>query len=183
MTSISCSLWWQKLNWWVIEIPLLYFHYYRCIMFTVCLSLQEKYKEKVFKRHDEGFNCQNESIDDRTVYANKTRKAHGRWDRCSVLFNFVNARYHTSYYYWLFFWRYALFDGVVDSMKAMPLRESSSSQSFGLTPLVSQIHLNYDAMKISLEWRKTCWRQNKKTIETHESGSMLSTHRCKRLWR
>jgi hypothetical protein len=45
------------------------------------------------------------------------------------------------------FLRYALFDGVVDSREAMPPRGSSSSQSSGLTPRVSQIHLNYVVME------------------------------------
>jgi hypothetical protein len=36
---------------------------------------------------------------------------------------------------------------VVDSLEVMPLRGSSSSQSSGLTPRVSQIHLNYEAME------------------------------------
>jgi hypothetical protein len=35
-------------------------------------------------------------------------------------------------------------------MEAMPPRGSSSSQSFGLTPRVSQIHLNYEAMENQL---------------------------------
>jgi hypothetical protein len=45
------------------------------------------------------------------------------------------------------FLRYALFDGVVDSREAMPPRGSSLSQSSGLTPHVSQIHLNYVVME------------------------------------
>jgi hypothetical protein len=43
-----------------------------------------------------------------------------------------------------------LFDGVVDSKEAMPPRGSSSLMSFGLTPCVSQIHLNYEMMKNQL---------------------------------
>jgi hypothetical protein len=49
-----------------------------------------------------------------------------------------------------FFLMYALFDGVVDSRETMPLRGSSSSQSFGLMPHVSQIHLNYEVIKNQL---------------------------------
>jgi hypothetical protein len=45
---------------------------------------------------------------------------------------------------------YAMFDGVVDSREAMPLRGSSSFQSSCLTPCVSKIHLNYEAMKNQL---------------------------------
>jgi hypothetical protein len=36
----------------------------------------------------------------------------------------------------------------------MPLRGSSSSQSTGLTPRVSQIHLNYEAMENQLSTMK-----------------------------
>jgi hypothetical protein len=36
-----------------------------------------------------------------------------------------------------FFCRFALFDGVLDSREAMPLRRSSSSTSSSLTPHVS----------------------------------------------
>jgi hypothetical protein len=65
-------------------------------------------------------------------------------------FNFVNARYETSYYYRFHFYRFALFDGVLDSMEAMSLRRSSSSTSSGLTSRVSQIHLNYETMENQL---------------------------------
>jgi hypothetical protein len=67
-------------------------------MFTVCFSLQEKYVEQVVKVHSEGFDWQNEPIDGRAIYASGGAKAHGRWDRWSVLFYFVNARYDTSCY-------------------------------------------------------------------------------------
>jgi hypothetical protein len=46
-----------------------------------------------------------------------------------------------------FFWRFALFDGVLHSREAMPPRWSSSSTSSGLTPHVSRIHLNYESME------------------------------------
>jgi hypothetical protein len=39
---------------------------------------------------------------------------------------------------------------VVDSREAMLLRGSSSSQSFGVTPHASQIHLNYERMENEL---------------------------------
>jgi hypothetical protein len=48
------------------------------VTFTVCFSLQEKYKEEVIKKHSEDFDWQNEPIDDQAVYANIKRKAHGR---------------------------------------------------------------------------------------------------------
>jgi hypothetical protein len=46
-----------------------------------------------------------------------------------------------------FFLRFALFDGVLDSKEAMPSRQCSLSTSSGLTPRVSQIHLNYESME------------------------------------
>jgi hypothetical protein len=49
-----------------------------------------------------------------------------------------------------FFWRFTLFDGVLDSREAMLLRQSSSSTSSGLTPHVSHIHLNYVSMENEL---------------------------------
>jgi hypothetical protein len=49
-----------------------------------------------------------------------------------------------------FFCRFALFDGVLDSREGMSSRRSSSSTSFGLTPRVSQIHLNYELMQNEL---------------------------------
>jgi hypothetical protein len=49
-----------------------------------------------------------------------------------------------------FFWRFALFDGVLDSREAMPSRWSSSSKSSDLMPRVSQMHLNYESMQDEL---------------------------------
>jgi hypothetical protein len=49
-----------------------------------------------------------------------------------------------------FFGRFALFDGVLDSREAMPPRRSSSSMSSGLTPRISQIHVNYEVMENDL---------------------------------
>jgi hypothetical protein len=49
-----------------------------------------------------------------------------------------------------FFWRFALFDGVLDSKEAMPPRQSSSSTSSSLTPRVPQIYLNYESMQNEL---------------------------------
>jgi hypothetical protein len=40
-------------------------------------SLQEKYLDKVIKKHGEGFNWENEPIDDKAVYADRGRKTHG----------------------------------------------------------------------------------------------------------
>jgi hypothetical protein len=41
--------------------------------------------------------------------------------------------------------------GVMDSREVMPPRRSSSSTSSGLTPHVSQIHLNYQMMENQLK--------------------------------
>ncbi len=89
------------------------------VTFIICFSLKEKYKEEVVKKYGEGFNYGEEPKDGRVVYDSGGRKAHRWWDRCIVLFNFMNVRYDTSYYCWLLFWRFALFDGVLDSREAM----------------------------------------------------------------
>jgi hypothetical protein len=47
------------------------------ITFIICFSLQEKYKEEVFKKHGEGFNYMAEPIDGWVVYDNGGGKAHG----------------------------------------------------------------------------------------------------------
>jgi hypothetical protein len=67
------------------------------VTFTICFSLQEKYNEKMVKKHGESFNYEEEHIDGRAVYDNGGGKANGRWDHCIVFFNFVNVRYGTSY--------------------------------------------------------------------------------------
>jgi hypothetical protein len=51
----------------------------------------------VVKKYGECFNYE-EPIDGRAICDSGGRKAHGRLDRYIVLFNFVNARYGTSYY-------------------------------------------------------------------------------------
>jgi hypothetical protein len=40
--------------------------------------LQEKYKEEVVKKYGEGFNYEEELIDDRVVYDSGSGKEHGR---------------------------------------------------------------------------------------------------------
>jgi hypothetical protein len=42
------------------------------------LLLAEKYKEEVVKKHNEGFNYEEEPIDGQAVYDSGGRKAHGR---------------------------------------------------------------------------------------------------------
>jgi hypothetical protein len=61
------------------------------------------------KKYDEGFNYEEEPIDGLAVYENGGRKAHGQWDQCIVFFNFMNARYDTSYYCWLLFFEGLLY--------------------------------------------------------------------------
>jgi hypothetical protein len=48
------------------------------ITFTICFSLQEKYKEEVVKKHGEGFKNEEEPINDRVIYDSGGGKAHGR---------------------------------------------------------------------------------------------------------
>jgi hypothetical protein len=67
------------------------------VTFTIYFSFQEKYKEEVVKKHGEGFSYEEEPIDCRAVYDSGGGKAHER-DRFIIFFNFVNARYVTSYY-------------------------------------------------------------------------------------
>jgi hypothetical protein len=45
--------------------------------FTICFSLQEKYKEEMVKKYDKVFNYEEEPIDDRAVYDSGGVKAHG----------------------------------------------------------------------------------------------------------
>jgi hypothetical protein len=115
-------------------------------MFTVCFSLQEKYKDEVIKMHSEGFDWENEPIDGQAVYASGGGKAHGHLDAV-YYFNFVNARYMTLLLFFFLFLRYALFNGMVDSREAMSSKGSSSQSSCGLAPCVSQIHLDYDRVE------------------------------------
>jgi hypothetical protein len=49
-------------------------------MFTICFSLQEKYKEEVVKKHGEDFNYEGELIDGWAVYDSGGGKAHGVLD-------------------------------------------------------------------------------------------------------
>jgi hypothetical protein len=74
------------------------------------------------------------------------------------------------YYYSLLFWRYALFDGVVESREAMPSKGSSSQYSSGLTPHVPQIHLEYG--KVEEHLRVT---QEKLVAEREDSRVMRDT--------
>jgi hypothetical protein len=48
------------------------------VTFTICFSLQEKYKEEVVKKHSEDFNYEEEPIDDQVVYDSEGGKEHGR---------------------------------------------------------------------------------------------------------
>jgi hypothetical protein len=47
------------------------------VTFSICFSLQEKYKEEVIKKHGEGFNYEEEPTDGRAVYDSGGGKAHG----------------------------------------------------------------------------------------------------------
>jgi hypothetical protein len=48
------------------------------VTFTICFSLQEKYKEEVVKKYDKGFKYEEEPIDGRVVYDSGGEKAHRR---------------------------------------------------------------------------------------------------------
>jgi hypothetical protein len=48
------------------------------VTFTICFSLQEKYKEEVVKKHGEDFNHEGEPIDGRAIFDSGGRKGHGR---------------------------------------------------------------------------------------------------------
>jgi hypothetical protein len=50
----------------------------RVVIFTICFSLQEKYKKELVKQYGKDFNYEEEPIDGQTIYANGGRKAHGR---------------------------------------------------------------------------------------------------------
>jgi hypothetical protein len=75
-----------------------------------------------------------------------------------------------------FFCRFALFDGVLDSRGAMPSRRSSSSTSSGLTPHVSQIHLNYESMQNELRsTQDVLAAEEEDHRETRESVNAFNT--------
>jgi hypothetical protein len=46
------------------------------LIFTIWLSLQEKYKEEVVKKYGEGFNYEEEPIDGRAIYDRGSGKVH-----------------------------------------------------------------------------------------------------------
>jgi hypothetical protein len=48
------------------------------VVFTICFSLQEKYKEEVVKKYGKCFNYEEEPIDDQVVYDSRGEKTHGR---------------------------------------------------------------------------------------------------------
>jgi hypothetical protein len=59
--------------------------YFCCILtiigvvtFTICFTLQETYKDEVIKKHDGGFDWENEPIDSQVIYASGGVKTHGR---------------------------------------------------------------------------------------------------------
>jgi hypothetical protein len=47
------------------------------VTFTICFSLQEKYKEEVGEKHGEGFNYKEEPIDGQAIYDSRGGKALG----------------------------------------------------------------------------------------------------------
>jgi hypothetical protein len=68
-----------------------------------------------------------------------------------------------------FFKRFALFDGVLDSKKAMPPRRSLLSTSSSLMFRVTQIHLNYELMENQLRMTQEVLAEQEDHRETQES--------------
>jgi hypothetical protein len=173
-TLTSCALRWQKLDWWVIDILLLHFHYYHCC--HICFSLQEKYKEEVVKN---------------TVKASTTRKSSlttGLSMTAEVEKNMdgeIDALFCLTLWIWdtvplttvdCFFLGFTLFDGVLDSREAMLPRRSSSFTSSGLTPRVSQIYLNYESMENQLRMTQDVLAAEQEDHrETRESVNAFNT--------
>jgi hypothetical protein len=48
------------------------------VTFTICFSLQEKYKEEVVKKYGKCFNYEEEPIDGQAIYDSGGGKAHKR---------------------------------------------------------------------------------------------------------
>jgi hypothetical protein len=120
------------------------------VTFKICFSLQEKYKEEVVKNMAKTSTMRRNAL---TAGPSMTAEAEKHMD------GEINALFSLSL--WMqhmvplttadcFFWRFALFDGVLDSREAMPPRQSSSSTSSSLMPRVSQVHLNYESMQSEL---------------------------------
>jgi hypothetical protein len=77
------------------------------------------------RRHGSGYDWRNAPIDGDAVYAASGEKAHGRWDHyyfCSPFWCFAEM-YFTSFE----LWRYAIFNGLIDSTQVQLQRWSSSS--------------------------------------------------------
>jgi hypothetical protein len=48
------------------------------VTFTICFSLQKKYKKEVVKKYDEDFNYEEEPIDGQVIYDSGGGKAYGQ---------------------------------------------------------------------------------------------------------
>jgi hypothetical protein len=66
---------------WTGEL-MTYFYYIFTIIdvvtFTICFSLQEKYKNEVIQKYGEGFNYEEEPINGQAIYDSRGGKAHGQ---------------------------------------------------------------------------------------------------------
>jgi hypothetical protein len=83
------------------------------------------------RRYGVGYDWRNASIDGVVVHAGGGEKAHRRWDHyyfCSLFWCFVHIHF-TSFE----LWRYAMFNGLIDSTQVQPQRRSSSRSSGGST--------------------------------------------------
>jgi hypothetical protein len=152
------------------------------VMFTVCFSLQEKYKDEVIKMHSEGFDWENEPIDGQAVYASGGGKAHGHLDAV-YCFNFANARYMTLLLFFFFF------KGMLYSMEWLTRGRQCRRREVhrNLLVVLHPVSLRYTwttiGWKNSLERHKMSWRRKDKIVERREIRGLLTTHRCKRLCR
>jgi hypothetical protein len=137
---------------------LTYFYYIftlvSVVTFTICFFLKEKYKEEVIKNTAKTSTTRRSPL---MVGSSMITEAEKHMDgEIDALFSLTLLMRDTIPLTTIdyFFGKFTLFDGVLDSREAVPPRQSSLSTSFGLTPHVSQIHLNYEAMENDLSTMK-----------------------------
>jgi hypothetical protein len=106
-------------------------------------------------------------------------EAKSTWMVRCLFFNFVNGRYRTLF---LFFKMYALFDGVVDLREASSSKGSPFQSSFGLTPHISQKHMDYSRMQEELRAMQDELVAERETNRATRDSWLLTMHRCNRLW-
>jgi hypothetical protein len=93
--------------------------------------LQEKYGQEMERRYDEGYDWRNAPIDGAAVHTAGGGKAHKWWDHYyfrSLFWCFIQIQF-TSFE----FWRYTMFNGLINSTEVQTRRRSSSRCSGGST--------------------------------------------------